>query len=113
MLSDAKESARYRLSLRVLADRPAPNNICNTPVRIEGDDTGVLIALITQIDTLSIKNTSVCLGHLVNPKKDWWRPGAEAPDGSYALLRSDGPPMLTLFWESIPEIVAVLHEKGC
>jgi hypothetical protein len=86
---DAKDDARYRLSLRVLADRLAPNNISPYPPSIDGDNKGVLIAVISPNDTLSIKNTSVCLGQLINPKEDWWSPGTEAPDGSYALFRSD------------------------
>ena len=86
---DAKEDARYRLSLRVLADRLAPDNISPSPPRVEGCNEGVLILSINPNDTLSIKNSSVCLGHIVNPRGDWWKPGAEAPDGSYALFRSD------------------------
>jgi len=86
---DAKEDTRYRLGLRVLADRLAPDNISPYPPRIEGDNKGVLILLINPNDTLSIKYTSVCLGHIINPSEDWWRPGAEAPDGSYALFRTD------------------------
>jgi len=29
------------------------------------------------------------MGRLFGPKHDWWSPGAEAPDGSYALFRSN------------------------
>jgi hypothetical protein len=39
---------------------------------------------------LPIKGESVCLGALFGPREDWWRPGAEVPDGSYALFRGSG-----------------------
>ncbi|MCC6301293.1 MAG: hypothetical protein IT489_00650 [Gammaproteobacteria bacterium] len=73
---------------RVLS-RLTPDNLEPRPPRIiEG--SGVLIGILNPVDTLPIEDESVCLGALFGAETDWWRPGAEAPEGSYALFRGDG-----------------------
>lgn len=73
---------------RVLA-RLAPDNLAPRPPRIlEG--AGTLIGIFNPADALPIRGESVCLGALFGYRDDWWRPGAEVPDGSYALFRGDG-----------------------
>jgi hypothetical protein len=83
-----KDDVWYRLWLDVLAERLVPGNISPSPTRIIKNE-GILIGLISPNETVLINKSSVCLGHLVNPGDDWWKPKAEAPDGSYALFRSD------------------------
>ena len=54
---------------------------------IDGD--GILVSVWNPAESLRVKDTSVCLGALIGDHHDWWRTGAIAPDGSYALFRSD------------------------
>ena len=86
---DPKQDARYRRYVQVLAHRLVPDNITPYAPLIKGDDVGVLIGVINPSETLPVKDTSVCLGCLLDPDEDWWKPKAKTPDGSYALFRSD------------------------
>lgn len=86
---DPKQGARYRRYIQVLAHRLVPDNIASCAPLIKGGDTGVLLGVINPSETLFVKNTSVCLGSLLDPDEDWWRPKAKTPDGSYGLFRSD------------------------
>ncbi len=54
------------------------------------EDEGILIGILNPIDDLPVQGNSVCMGVLFDHRADWWRPGAEIPDGSYALFRGDG-----------------------
>jgi hypothetical protein len=66
-----------------------PDNLKpKAPHIIEGE--GVLIGILNPADSLPSRNHSVCLGALFEHREDWWQPGAEVPDGSYALFRGDG-----------------------
>src|SRR3972149_39923 len=71
-----------------LPQRIMPDNITPNPPRII-QDKGILTGILNPVDVLPIKGNSVCIGNLIKPGEDWWRPGAEIPDGSYALFRGD------------------------
>jgi hypothetical protein len=73
---------------RVLA-RLTPDNLRPRSPRIIAG-AGSLIGILNPSDDLPVRGESVCLGALFGPGPDWWRPGADAPDGSYALFRGDG-----------------------
>lgn len=69
--------------------RLTPDHLQPRPPRIiEGE--GILIGILNPSDDLPVQGNSVCLGVLFDHRTDWWRPGAEIPDGSYALFRGDG-----------------------
>lgn len=72
--------------IEYLSKMLTPDNISpKSPFVREGE--GVLLAVFNPVDSLPVHNLSVCMGALIGEGDDWWKPGAEAPDGSYALLR--------------------------
>jgi len=73
----------HLLSKRILPDNIEPNS----PLIIEG--RGVLIGVFNPVDVIPVKNQSVCLGQFFGAQEDWWKPGAQVPDGTYALFRGD------------------------
>lgn len=84
---------------RVLS-RLTPDNLTPRPPRIIAG-AGTLIGILNPAEALPVRGESVCLGTLFGAEMDWWRPGAEAPDGSYALFRGDGETL-----ELVSDIVA-------
>lgn len=74
--------------VKTFCNRLIPDNIPANPPQILVDD-GLLQAIIHPTSTFPRYRNTICLGHMVEPAPDWWRVGAQAPDGSYALLRSD------------------------
>jgi len=74
--------------IKLLSNRLIPDHVTPYPPKII-NNAGVLIGIFNPSETLSIENSSVCLGNMIQPKFDWWEPGSETPDGSYALFRSD------------------------
>jgi hypothetical protein len=78
-----------RSDIEIVFTRLTPDNLKpKAPRIIEGE--GVLIGILNPADSLPSRNHSVCLGALFEHREDWWQPGAEVPDGSYALFRGDG-----------------------
>ena len=75
-------------AIEILSDRLTPDNISPNPTNIINDDR-ILIAIFNPCESLPVEKTSVCMGNLINPRDDWWKPMAQVPDGSYALFRSD------------------------
>lgn len=75
--------------IQSISNRLIPDNIDGKPpVIIDGD--GLLIGIINPTAQLPIKDYSVCSGVLFDNQNDWWRVGADVPDGSYALFRGNG-----------------------
>lgn len=85
---DSKQNPYSNRDIEILSRRLLPDNITHPSPKIIKDD-GILIGIFNPSDTLPIHNTSVCMGNLISAKDNWWKPGAEVPDGSYALFRSD------------------------
>lgn len=85
---DRKHNPYSHRDIEILSKRLMPDNILPNPPLII-DDRGVIIVILNPSDTLPIKSTSVCMGNLIDPKDDWWKPLADVPDGSYALFRTD------------------------
>jgi len=83
-----RDTETYQRGIEALSSRLAPDNISpNPPVII--DDYGTLIGIFNPVEGLWIHNGSVCLGSLIDPQDDWWKPTAEVPEGAFALFRSD------------------------
>ena len=49
----------------------------------------IYIGIFNPVNSISIKNTSVCMGKFIGKDDYWWQPHAKIPDGSYALFRSN------------------------
>lgn len=85
---EGEPSSEFRTKLELLNQRLSPDNITSPPPLIINNN-GILIAIFNPNKALSIKHTSVCLGNMIAPSENWSEPIAEAPDGTYALFRSD------------------------
>jgi hypothetical protein len=66
-----------------------PGNIQPAPP-IVSQSGGVIMAIFNPNEALRRHGDSVCLGVMVDPPDDWWKPGDTVPDGSFALFRNDG-----------------------
>jgi len=85
---DAKPEVFSKNQYARLSKRLEPDNIIYpSPKIIEGK--GISVAIFNSNDSNLINQESICLGQLINPKKDWWKPKSEVPDGTYAIFRSD------------------------
>ncbi|KAF0191343.1 MAG: hypothetical protein FD165_1939 [Gammaproteobacteria bacterium] len=74
-------------AIKEISKRLTPGNItARQPLVVEGH--GIAICVINPVASLPINNSSVCLGTFFGADDDWWMPGADAPDGNYALFRS-------------------------
>ena len=85
---DGKQDASFSKKISTLSKRLIPDNISPPPPLII-QDCGISIAVFNPCPCLPINDTSVCMGNLLQPRGDWWKPLTEIPDGSYALFRSD------------------------
>ena len=71
-----------------LSKRLSPDNIRHvSPVTIVKD--GIHIAIFGETSSTRIKKTGVAMGYLHHPGENWFRPGSQIPEGSFALLRAD------------------------
>jgi hypothetical protein len=68
--------------------RLTPDNITPNPAAIH-EGTGVTTAVLNPTLEFSTRGASVCLGLMIEPGEDWWRPGAPIPDGACTLFRAD------------------------
>jgi hypothetical protein len=48
---------------------------------------GLTLAVVDPGGGVTVHDASVCLGRILDAPGEWWRPGATAPDGVYALCR--------------------------
>ena len=85
---DCVQNPYSNVDVEILSKRLTPDNISPRPLLII-DKNGIFICIFNPSKSLPIKNTSVCMGNLIDPKDNWWEPMGKVPDGSYALFRSD------------------------
>jgi len=81
-------AARRETLLRFLATLK-PDNLEPAPTYLTDDRAGCLTAIFNPAEAASGHGTSTYAGWLAPGSADWWEPGTAAPDGSYALIRSD------------------------
>jgi len=74
--------------IEVLSKRLTPDNIFPVPNHVI-DENGSFIGIFNYNDVVPVKSSSICIGNLINPNADWWKPGAAVPEGSFALFRSN------------------------
>lgn len=85
---NGKQIDSFSKKIQTLSKRLIPDNISPDPPLII-QEKGLSISIFNPCSNLPVEKTSVCMGNLLQPRDDWWRPSAEIPDGSYALFRSD------------------------
>lgn len=47
------------------------------------------LAVSSMVKSVRVRDTSVCLGFAVGGDDPWWQVGSSAPEGTYAIVRSD------------------------
>ncbi len=83
---DPNATLRLESAIDRLNERLTPDNI-TPPAPATANETGVTTVLLNPTASIPRHGASVCLGILIDPGTDWWRPGAPVPDGTYALVR--------------------------
>jgi hypothetical protein len=78
---------RLEAYLDVLNRNLGPDNIVPSAPAFARSD-GVECAIFSPNGATQLKGTSLCLGVILEEAPRWHEPGAPAPDGSYALLRT-------------------------
>lgn len=84
---DQRSPSADESRLREIFQRLAPDNLTPRPPQFISAP-GLLTGIFNPTAPFPIHEASVCLGVLVAPGDDWSEPGAEAPDGTYALFRA-------------------------
>jgi hypothetical protein len=65
-----------------------PDGMSPRPPAIATDENGFFLAVLNPAEPECLRHTSAYAGWLMKPQEDWWVPGAEAPEGTYAMVRS-------------------------
>jgi len=77
-----------RTHVETLADRLTPDNIAPEALAAV-PDARLLTGIFGPSSGVKRRGGSICAGWMTGPQGDWWRPGADVPDGTYALFRAD------------------------
>ena len=78
---------RLRAAMLAASRRICPDNIPTPPPRLI-EHQGVLGAVVAPSAAVYVNGASICAGHLTDGAK-WHVPGQPAPEGTFALFRSD------------------------
>jgi hypothetical protein len=78
----------FSQNFKALCHRLTPDNISPRPPLII-QNGGLAAGVFNPCDSLAVHKQSVCMGNLVQPREDWWKPHADVPDGTYALFRGN------------------------
>ena len=63
-----------------------PPGVTPAPTRLAGD-AGLALAVVDPNEGVSLRGASLCLGRILGPSGEWWRPRSAPPDGTYTLIR--------------------------
>lgn len=66
-----------------------PDNISANPPSVISRPGLHLCAINPVPSSLSITDTGICAGYMLEPFGEWWKPSSPIPDGAYAIFRSD------------------------
>jgi asparagine synthetase B (glutamine-hydrolysing) len=66
-----------------------PDNLPGASVTVNDDGSGVLLGVFNPAEPAAIQGCSAYAGWLAESKHGWSQPGTDAPEGTYALLRTD------------------------
>jgi hypothetical protein len=75
-------------SFKILEKRLLPDNIQPNPLKIISTDK-IIAAIFNPMKNIMIDGGSICLGSLMKPYGEWYKPLGDIPDGNYALIRSN------------------------
>ncbi|MBW1695567.1 MAG: hypothetical protein JRH18_00125 [Deltaproteobacteria bacterium] len=85
---DDRMRDNFREEAEHLSQRLTPDNIRHvSPLTIVRD--GIHIAVFGETTATPIEETGVAMGYLHRPDKNWFRPLANIPEGSFALFRAN------------------------
>jgi hypothetical protein len=79
--------AQVKRSLTRLLLALCPEALSPPPPVIATDDHGFFLGMLNPPGADCVRHTSAYAGWLMNPRDDWWVPGAETPEGTFALVR--------------------------
>ena len=65
-----------------------PDNLTPVEPVVAADGRGLILGVFNPADPAAVHDCSAYTGWLEDGQETWWRPGAHAPSGSYALLRA-------------------------
>ncbi len=83
---DPKPGTERSDQLRACSDLLQPQGVePRAPTLIV--EQGLALALVDTSGGAPVHASSVCVGCILDAPGEWWRPGATAPDGTYALCR--------------------------
>src|ERR1700749_3439361 len=66
----------------------SPSNLAPAPP-VWFQEPGLLSVVLNPSSVVQTQKTGMCLGRAAGPNDDLFRPGANRPDGTFALFRSD------------------------
>ena len=72
----------------ILSDKLIPDNIVPNTPKVSTSNK-LALAVLNPTDAIPSFQTSACVGVMIGSPRDWWRPLAPAPDGCFAIFRSD------------------------
>jgi hypothetical protein len=75
-------------SFKILEKRLLPDNIQPNPLKLISADK-IIAAIFNPMKNIMIDGGSICLGSLMKPYGEWYKPLGDIPDGNYALIRSN------------------------
>jgi hypothetical protein len=81
--------ARVKASLARLLQALSPDAMSPRPPAIATDERGFFLGILNPADADCVRGTSAYVGWLMHPQDCWWVPGTEAPEGTYAMVRSE------------------------
>jgi len=84
---DPARIPEFEAKLRQLEHLILPDDFTPNPLQMT-TTAGVICACYHPAAHLLQRGASLCLGMMLNPRDDWWQPGAALPDGVYALFRA-------------------------
>ncbi len=85
---DSRTRSITKEHIRRLSRELVPDNITpREPLIIE--DARDLFAVFQPAPKTTIEHGSLCLGALLKPVGEWWKPGDYVPDGSFSIIRRD------------------------
>ena len=97
---NSKADEDERELLKRICDHVAPEHLIPTPSFLIRKN-GIHIGIMNPTQTIWVHHSSFCLGRLMDKSGKWYRPGSPAPDGTFALFRSNAK-----YVELVSDIVA-------
>ena len=84
----SRANREYSEKIKEIANIIPPDNIMPNPA-IFIEKNGVIGCIINPVDSIRVKEQSICLGAMMPATKYWDVPKNEIPNGCFALFRSD------------------------